>query len=163
MEVNLMTKELAPLTALERIANPLEAITALSSIDELDEAVSHANGVIAGIKDMLEKCKAEYEMQLLQIIEERGAFQLGSVKYYKGVNKSNKQAPPLEILNALSDATGGDFEKIVGCLSSSAFKAGASKKILGKDSELFWSVNSDTVKTSVLKKIDTRFLNEGEK
>ena len=150
--------DLQPLTALERIANPLEAITAGSTIDELDEAVSHANGVIAGLKDMLKECQQEYESQLLQIIEERGPFQLGNIKYVKGVKKTNKQAKPIEILNALSDATGGDFEAIVGCLASSCFKAGASKKILG-DTDLFWSEESDTVKTSVLKKINTAFLN----
>jgi hypothetical protein len=141
----------------------LESITALSSIDELDEAVSHANGVIAGVKDMLEKCKAEFEMQMLQIIEERGAFVLNGTKYYKGEKKTDKQASPKEILLALSDKTEGDFDKITNCLSSSCFKPGESRKILGKDSKLFWSIKDDTLKKSILKRVETRFLEQGEK
>ena len=151
--------ELEPISDLERIVNPLETIGIGSTIDELDEAVSHARGVLAKMKDVLKTCTEAYEEQLLQIIDERGPFQLGEIKYVKGVKKTNKQAKPLDILNALSDKTGGDFEAIVGCLSSNAFKAGASKKILGKASELFWSEEIDALKTSVLKVINTKFLN----
>jgi hypothetical protein len=154
-----MPKELAPLTNLERIACPLEAITGVSTIDELDQAVSNGLGIIAKMKDILKDCQEEFDMQVLQIIAERGPFQLRETKFVAGVKKSPKQAPPIDILNALSDATGGDFEKIVGCLASSAFKSGASKQILGKDSKLFWSVETDALKKTVLKKLNTHFIN----
>jgi hypothetical protein len=150
--------DIVPLTNLERIANPLEAITELSSIDELDEAVSHARGVLAKMKATLKDCQDEYEMQMLEIIKVRGAFQLGEMKYCAGVKKSDKQAKPKDILMALSKAVGKDFEKITNCLASSCFKPGESKKVLGKDTKLFWSEESDTLKTSVLKTINTKFL-----
>ena len=158
-----MTEELAPLSALERIANPLESITELSSIDDLNEAVSNARGILAKMKETLKTCQAEYEEQVLAIIEVRGSFQLGHDKYVKSVKKKETQSDADIILKDLIKATNGNVVHIANCLGSGAFKKGEVKKILGDDCEYFKSVPTDTLKKSVLKSYNVNFIPEKKK
>lgn len=160
---------------LEKVGNALEPITKgdLIHIEDLGEAVHTAEGVIAAMKDKLKEVEQEYKEQMIRIIKEKGPFQLGSFKYVIGTKKTDRQGNPIAILNAISDATGGDFEKIVGCLKSSAFKPGESKRILKESAatqieedeeftidikSLFWVEEDDDLKRTELKKINTTFL-----
>ena len=105
-----------------------------------------------------------------RILKAHGPFQLGAFKYVLATKKTARQAKPIEILNALSDATAGDFKKIVGCLASSSFKPGESKRILKEAiadpdefqidiDSLFWDEEKEGVKCTEVKKINTTFLN----
>ena len=76
------------------LVQPLE-IEEAEEIDELDEAVSHARGVLAKMKDYLKTCETAYKEQMLEIIRERGPFVLGGTKYYEGVKKTQRQADNL--------------------------------------------------------------------
>lgn len=159
---------------LEKMGNTLEPIGGgLIHINNLEKAVHSAEGIISAMKDKLKEVEQEYKEQMIRIITEFGPFQLGAFKYVLGTKKADRQGNPIAILNALSDATGGDFEKIVGCLKSSAFKPGESKRIL-KEAEaaidegeeftidiktLFWVEEDEDLKRTELKKINTTFLN----
>lgn len=155
---------------LENMGNTLEVIVPSSyDIAELESAVRSAEGIISVMKDRLKEVEQEYKDQMKRILIDHGPFQLGAFKYVLATKKTARQAKPIEILNALSDATGGDFEKIVGCLKSSAFKPGESKRIFNEAAtdpdefqidvqSLFWDEESDDVKRTELKKINTTFL-----
>lgn len=155
--------ELEPISDLERIVNPLETIGIGSTIDELDEAVSHARGVLAKMKDYLKSCEAAYKEQMLEIVRQRGPFVLGGTKYYEGVKKTQRMADNKDILIAVSKAADKDPQKIIDCLKKGAWKAGACKKLIGKDTKLFWSETDPELKITELKQVSTKFINEGEK
>ena len=151
------------LTYLERLANPLEAIDKTSHPDDLFAAVTNARGIIAKVDDILKELKGEFESQMLAIIDERGPCQLGNDKYVKGVKKSAKQAQAMNILTDLLKATKGDKDNvstIANCIASAGFKKGEVEKILGDKCPHFWSVETDTLKKSVLKVYNVKFLTE---
>jgi hypothetical protein len=157
MEGNLMTEKQ---NYLERIANPLEAITDLSHPDELAEAYSNARGLIKKVEELLVDMKAEFESQMLAIIDVRGPVQIGHDKLVRGVKKSAKQADAMIILKDLLKATNGNTEHIANCIASAGFKKGEVEKILGDKCPHFWSVDSDVMKKSVLKSYNVKFLTE---
>ncbi|MCJ8300521.1 MAG: hypothetical protein MJK13_16520 [Pseudomonadales bacterium] len=146
--------------SLFKLGEALEVLDENSSIEELQEAVAVSDGIIAKVKDLLDTLKTERDEQLLRIVDARGPFQIGDTKYYRGVDKNQRHSSPVEILNALSEATEGDFYAICGCLSSNAWKAGACKEILGKESPLFWYEESDKLKESKLMKVNTIFVED---
>jgi hypothetical protein len=158
-----MTEELSKLTELERIVNPLETVTLGTDIDALDQAVSNARGILAKMKEYVKTCETAYKEQMLEIVRERGAFVLHGTKYFEGVKKTQRMADNKDILLAVSKASNKDPEKIINCLKKGAWKAGECKKLLGKDTPLFWSEEDPELKVSELKSVDTRFLNQGEK
>ena len=158
-----MTNEVSKLTYLERLANPMEAISKTSHPDELFEAVSNARGIIAKVKDIVKELEGEFENQMLSIIDDRGPCQLGNDKYVRGVKKSAKQAQAMIILTDLLKATKGSKDNvtsIANCIASAGFKKGEVEKILGDKCPHFWSVETDALKKSVLKKYNVAFLTE---
>ncbi len=148
------------LTYLERLANPMEAITKTSHPDDLFEAVTNARGIIAKVKDIVKELEEEFQNQMLAIIDERGPCQLGNDKYVRGVKKSAKQADAMVILKDLLKATNGNTEAIANCIASAGFKKSQVEKILGDNCPHFWSVETDALKKSVLKKYNVAFLTE---
>jgi len=145
---------------LQRLGDALEVVDSTSSIEEIRHAIDISDGIIAQVKELLETLKQERDEHILRIVDEKGPFQIGHIKYYRGVDKRQRSGDPVDILNALSKATGGDFGAICDCLSSNAWKAGQCKKVLGKDTELFWYEESDKLKESKLKSVNTKFLGE---
>ena len=154
-----MSSELKPLSELERIVNPLETITIGTDIEALDEAVSNARGILAKMQEYVKTCEAAYKEQMLEIIRERGPFVLGGTTYYEGVKKTQRMADNADILMAVSKASDKDPQKIINCLKKGAWKAGECKKLLGKDTPLFWSEENPELKVSELKSVDTKFIN----
>ena len=155
--------KLTPLSDLERIVCPLEIITAISTIDDVDGAVSNARGILAKMKDYVKTCETAYKEQMLEIIRERGPFVLAGTKYYEGVKKTQRMADNADILLAVSKASDKDPQKIINCLKKGAWKAGECKKLLGKSTPLFWSETDPELKVTELKAVSTMFLNEGKK
>tara|TARA_Y100000310_G_scaffold172765_1_gene172903 strand:- start:915 stop:1442 length:528 start_codon:yes stop_codon:yes gene_type:complete len=66
----------------------------------------------------------------IESMQEQGVSEvvIGSIRYYIGTTKTYKVKDKADLLEALLNHTGGDFDAIVECLSSNAFKHGAVRK-----------------------------------
>ena len=74
--------------------------------------------------------KSRLEAAAIKWIQENGELEYGDIRYYVGPNKTTKCLDAGKTLEALLSATDGDFEAVVRCMSSSAWKHGACREAL---------------------------------
>lgn len=67
----------------------------------------------------------------VKFINEHGDITCGNIRYYVGSTTYTKCKDVKATLETLLKVTGGDFEKMASCLASDAWKAGASRAVLG--------------------------------
>jgi hypothetical protein len=105
------------------------------------------------------------EQAMISFINAHGPIELGNgVRYYVAHPKDTKCNNVAQTVEAIFEATGGDFVRSCECLSTSAIKHGAAKKILPpeKFEELFTVTVKDKLETGEaapkkLQKADDRF------
>lgn len=103
---------------------------------------------------------------LIEYLDQPGGPQeinIGDVRYYVGNKKTIKCRDNRRTVEALLNATGGDFEKFVECLSSNALKHGACRTVLGDEFDSHFEEKVDTdlktgAPTREVKRIDARFM-----
>jgi hypothetical protein len=139
----------------------------ISQLVDCDD--DHAREIVMAI-DWLKSVTAELVQQrdaeLAQRITVHGDLTMGDVRYYVGPVKTTKCTDTKGALEALMEATGGDWEKVVSCLASQPIKHGAASKLLPAEvyEKLFVVESKQEIKegkpTAVekLQKIDTRFI-----
>lgn len=103
------------------------------------EAVAELLNTIQVLKREIRRVDDLFENIFIEWIQANGDLQIGDVRYYVGTPKDTKCINVPATLAALLEATGGDFDRVCGCLSSNAIKHGAAKKVLPEDefSKLF--------------------------
>jgi hypothetical protein len=149
----------------------LQDIDENSNKDQLAEAMNNSAVEIQKAADHLKMLKDERAAELKRIHEFRGDFVSGTTKVYLSTKKSDKQAAPGLIMEAISrhceKANEGieELEKMVdpfstlaACLGSKAFKKGSTQKIIGKNVTLFWTDEDETITEKFVKEVNTDFL-----
>lgn len=92
---------------------------------------------------------------LARLLPSNGELTMGPKKWYVGKEKTVKCRNVRSAVEALMQATGGDYDRFVECLSSNAFKPAATMKALGENAgECFETTYGDELK---LKVSDERF------
>lgn len=139
------------------LGNALEALDSSSTPEELAEGIQVAENVIGAFYGRYKELRAEFEEQLTRILKEVPEITAGGQLYYLGKKKTTRQKPNFDVMCAILDAAQGDTEKIVDCLKASAFKPGTTRKLLGKDTEMFFDEFDEKIEKKV-QKIPTNLL-----
>ncbi len=139
------------------IEKQLEEIDDTSTDDDFEIAVRTADNAIATQKQILDDLKNDRNMEIERIIKLTGPRNAGTTKFYMATKKKELQADPKDIVDAMT-GEGADFEKVCSCLKSKAFKPGASKKVLGDDTNLFWTEEDDVLAEKKLVEVDSKWV-----
>jgi hypothetical protein len=131
-----------------------------ATVEQVQEAITRVDWFMGMAREM----KAKLEQALIEYIEANGDITIGTVRYYVGHPKETKCVNVAGAVEALLQATGGDFEKVCECLSGSAVKPGATRKVLPEDvfAGLFETTEKVTLEEGkpkkAVQKIDTKYL-----
>lgn len=68
-------------------------------------------------------------------LQAAGGCVMGEVRYYAGPDKDHKNRDLLTTVEAVFQASSGDWQAFVDCLSTNAFKAGATRKLFEASGE----------------------------
>lgn len=144
----------------------LASIAALDNdlVATRDDALTAMN-FAARLRELTKELSAQVEAGVIAWIKRNGPIIDGTVKHYVGVAKTTKCVSVRDTLEAVLEASGGDYDAVVACLASSAWKHGACAKLLPADryGKLFVTDAADELKEGVakpekLQKIDERFI-----
>ncbi len=89
------------------------------------DSILQVKSKLAFCKASIKEWEGRIDAALFAYIEANGPQQVGPIKYYIGTAKTTKCRNVGKALEALLQATGGDFDEVVACLSSGAIKYGA--------------------------------------
>lgn len=98
---------------------------------------------IAQAKRWLAELQREAEGKAVESLQASGGVELNGVRWYAGATKDYKPRDIKALAEAVMQASGGDWERFIQCLSSGAFKAGACRQLFeeshdgGKFGEVF--------------------------
>lgn len=95
------------------------------------ENVLLALGYAKRLRELAKELTDQAEQAAIGYIKEHGEFAVGETRYYVGVRKDTKCKDAKAVLAAVLEVTGGDLDAVNECLSSGAWKPGATKKVLG--------------------------------
>lgn len=113
-------------------ADAIELIeSGLADQEQVLEAIEFKNALGKLYRDMAERLEAA----ALAWIEKNGEIWDGTRHVYAKPNSTIKCTSVKRTLEAVLTKTGGDLEAVVECLSSDAFKQGATRKLLGDDAD----------------------------
>jgi len=136
-------------------------LTTESSRDELLAAMD----TVKALKEAVAVVAERIEQAAIEWIGANGEIEERGVRYYVGPNRTTKCTDLAKTLEAVLQATGGDFQATVACLSSSAWKHGACRDVLPVNTyaELFKTTEVADLKTGAakpprLQKVDDRFV-----
>ena len=128
-------------------------IEIIESGDATVDQVLMAQEFIKKLGEIHRELKEKLELATIAYIEKNGEIRDGERRFYVGPNKSTRCVDVRKTVEAVFEVSGGDFDVFVECLSSSAFKPAATKKVLGdKASELFIDTETKDLKTGELGK-----------
>lgn len=96
----------------------------------------NAVGAVAVLKRLVKDLDAQVDKLAIDFIKRTGSVACGDLRYTVGTKKRVKVKDNGEVYNALLAAHKGDFEKVPTYLASDAWKVGAVRKTLGKDTPL---------------------------
>lgn len=145
---------------LDELHHAALAINHESVIDDVAMKVQ----MIEAAKKRIAEIEADMKRQLIEWIEANGPLVINETKYYVGDRKDTKCVDVPATVQALLEATGGDFGKVCECLASQPVKHGASKRVLSADQydALFKVETVPVLKEGVaqkqLQKVNTNFL-----
>lgn len=138
------------------------------------EAVQMAWTILRALKEFVRDNEERLKKRTILYIKANGAFMIGDERFYVGAEKETKCIDVKGATMALLGATGEiidpasgevlDFERLVDCLSSNAFKPATAVKALGAASANFFEtkmkdkLKRDGKEWSELQSINTRFL-----
>jgi hypothetical protein len=147
------------MNALDRAeANALRLDNSEASTDDFLNAV----GSVAVLKRVVRELDAQVDKLAIDFIKQNGTVTSGDLRYTVVDKKKVKVRSNGDVFTALLAAHEGDFEKLPTYLASDAWKIGAVRKTLGKDSPLIvetlvTSLESPTLEQE-LSVFNTRFL-----
>ena len=96
--------------------------------DSPPERFEETRGVLDALKDRIRELDETWKAAALARCIEHGEMVLmGHRKFYAGVEKETKCVNVRGAIEGIYEATGGDFDVLVGCLSVNALKPGATK------------------------------------
>lgn len=156
---------LTPWTAISR-AEIVESIKrAIDAIDPTDAAVPilPIHLFIQAIMADFREVKKIGEAKFMETIEAQGDIQTGTERWYCGGDKKHKAISNGKVIEAILDATGGDFERVGECLASDPWKRSQIEVYVGPEklAELFETTVVMDLKTGKPKKglkvFDERF------
>lgn len=125
-----------------------DSIATLASGEATQEQFLYAQEFVGKLSEVVRDIKDRCEAASIQWIEKNGDATDGVRRYYVGPNKSTKCLDVRKTCEAVFIVTGGDWDTFVECLSSGAFKHGATKKVLGdKADEFFETKETKDLKT----------------
>lgn len=155
----------------EKNMNDMLLKTTYDAIDTVEnglasrEEVLNALNFMDALSEATRELKARLEAAAIKWIEANGELEFGDIRYYVGPNKTTKCLNLSGTLEALLTATGGDFEAVVRCLSTSAFKHGACREALPESeynalfkTEEVMDLKEGKPKGPRLQKVNERFL-----
>ncbi len=112
-----------------------EALTQEQVITIMDQMACMA----ASIKEV----QASHNAALLEWIQANGSFEFGGKTYIAGKKKSTRCTNDAACLEAIMEATGGDWEAFKAALKSQPVKPGAAKGLLGDDWDNHFEVTTE--------------------
>lgn len=159
---DIVPDEALPETIYDRVSSAIRALNGdLATVDDALAALTF----IARLKELTKQLNQQVEDGVIAFIQQHGPIEMGSVKYYTGPTKTTKCVNVKGAVEALMNATGGDFDAFCECLASGALKHGACSKVLSAETynELFETKEVTDLKTGVakgdkLQRVDQRFL-----
>lgn len=102
----------------------------VSSLDSADfPRIVEVLEKIAQAKRWLADLQREAEAVGVVSLQASGSIELNGVRYYAGATKDYKPRDIKALAEAVMQASGGDWERFIQCLSSGAFKAGACRQL----------------------------------
>lgn len=130
------------------------------------EAVADVLNRVQVLTREIKRVKDLWEQIAIEWIQANGDLQIGDMRYYVGHPKTTKCNDIPATVEALMQATGGDFRAFCECLSAGAIKHGAAKKVLAEsDFARLFSVTEQTSleegkPTKKLCSVNERFLSK---
>ncbi len=130
-----------------------------ATIDDM----SQARLMVDSLKRIAREFGDELDRRMLEYVQEHGAVEIGTIKYFAGTKKKTKCRDISAALQALFESNGGDFGSVAQFLSSEPIKYGACKDLLG----VAWHSHFEVIEEAELKegvvkktlqKIDTKFI-----
>lgn len=117
----------------------------------------------ARLREIAKDLSAQVEANVIKWIKANGAIIDNGVKWYVGDEKKTVCTSVKDTLEAIMQASGGDFDAVVACLSTNAWKHGAASKLLPTDvyEKLFIQKVDDDLKEGKpdkLQKFDTKYI-----
>lgn len=153
-QANMIDKVLASIAALDNdiVATKDDCLTAMM--------------FAARLREIAKDLSAKVEAGVIAWINRNGEIVDGTVRYYVGVTKTTKCTSVKDALEAILEASGGDMDAVVACMSTGAWKHGACSKLLPKEvyDALFVAREEEDIKEGKpakpdkLQKFDSRFI-----
>lgn len=112
------------------IDSTLDAIDTIESGIATQEQVLTALEFVKRLGEVQRELKERVNKAAISYIQAHGPIEDGTRKFYVGPNKTTKCKDLRGTVAAVLDAAGGDVDAMVDCLSTDAFKPGATKKLL---------------------------------
>lgn len=143
----------------DAIAVAVRKIDATATVDDVAEALA----LLAGMKERIKDLEAELEERMVDYVSDHGSITIGETRYWVGPRKTTRCVNVPGAIQALLEATGGDFETFCTFLSSQPLKHGACREPLGEQWPFYFQTQEELeLKTGQplkrLQKADTRFL-----
>lgn len=146
-------KRIDPLEAIEMQAlaivenPPATPDNVLNLLDQAQAIEQRAGGMVKFIKQML----------LQPYVKAHGQVEVRpGVKWVLKTDKKYKPRNAMKLMDALSAKAEGDYEAVLNCLSSNAFKHGECRKLLGDEFDAqFETVTKEDVELKESKKVLT--------
>jgi hypothetical protein len=144
-------------------------ILARQSISNIENPVATKEEVLIALnftkrlRELAKELSDQAEAASIAWIQQNGEIIDGDVRFYVAPNKVTKCLDVKATLGAVLEVSGGDLDAVTECLSSSAWKHGATKKMLGdKADQFFETVETADLKTGIgakrLQKVDQKFI-----
>lgn len=120
--------------SLSIITLPSAQICCITAADDRD-SIAAKLAMMEAIWQWAKDAKSAIEQSAIERLKEiGGSVRVGEICYWVGREKKDPKCVNIKAtVEALMDATGGDFEKFCQHLSANAIKHGAAKKTLGPD------------------------------
>lgn len=128
------------LQSLESRVKLVELETPLDSLMNLRENLAFMKGQISELSKQL-------DAKLIEWINKNGAITIGTRRIFVGEDKSTKCKDVKAAMQALLEASGGDWDQVVQCLSANAIKHGAARTVL----EDKWGDHFEVIEKTELK------------
>lgn len=125
------------MNAIELSTSMMDAGDMLARLDAMspEEAGEFYSRVAALKAEFREWCQALDE-SMVEYVQSNGDVPIqtadGTKRLYVGVEKRTKCPDPKATLQAMFEASGGDFDAVARCLASGAWKHGACRPVLGE-------------------------------
>lgn len=115
-----------PPSITQLIERAIKAITVDSPAEDVFAALNMVGAIVQAAAELKQRVYAECRPWF----EQHGDIQTPAIRWRLATEKTYECLGKGKVIEALLDATGGDFEKVCDCLSSNPFKEGAIKSAL---------------------------------